>query len=165
MPDPVEFVRPLRQYAVRTPSTEQASGYSHAVVFTSRAELSMQAVVDHYDGRAGMEADLKGDKQDLGLATIRKHRLPAQKLVILLMQLAHNVLLWARHWLSKTVPRLHGYGIVRLIQHVWAIPGRLKLVDQQVRRIRLRPTHPRTRDVYRGFQPLLLQHHLDELLR
>ncbi len=44
----------------------------------------MQAVVDHYDGRAGMEADRKGDKQ--GLARIRNHRLPAQKSVILLMQ-------------------------------------------------------------------------------
>src|SRR5579872_3598836 len=98
---PVEFVRPLAQYAVRTPSKEQASGYYHAVVFTSRTELSMQEVVDHYDGRAGMEADLKGDKQGLGLATIRKHRLAAQKIVILLMQLAHNVLLWARRWLSK----------------------------------------------------------------
>ena len=51
-----------------------------------------------------MEADLKGDKHGLSLATIRKHRLSAQKIVILLMQLAHNVLLWARRWLSKAVP-------------------------------------------------------------
>jgi hypothetical protein len=165
VPEPVEFVRPLQQYAVRTPSKEQTSGYYHAVVFTSRSELSMTQTVDHYDGRAGMEADLKGDKHGLGLATIRKHRLAAQKMVILLMQLAHNVLLWARRWLSKAVPRLHDYGIVRLIQQVWAIPGRLKLIDQQVQRIRLRPAHPRTRDVCRGFHPLLLTHHLEELLR
>lgn len=106
VPSPVAFVRPLTQYAVRTPSKEQKSGYYHAVVFTSRTELSMTQVVDHYDGRAGMEADLKGDKQGLGLTTIRKHRLPAQKMVVLLLQLAHNVLLWARQWLSKEVPRL-----------------------------------------------------------
>ncbi|MBV8694359.1 MAG: transposase [Ktedonobacteraceae bacterium] len=165
IPEPVEFVRPLAQYGVRTPSKEQPSGYYHAVVFTSRTELSMQEVVDHYDGRAGMEADLKADKQGLGLATIRKHRLPAQKIVILLMQLAHNVLLWARRWLSKAVPRLNEYGIVRLISQVWAIPGRLKLIDQQVQRIRLQPTHPRTRDVWRGFHPLLLTLHLEELVR
>ncbi len=165
VPEPVEFVRPLAQYAVRTPSKEQTSGYYHAVLFTSRTELSMQEVVDHYDGRAGMEADLKGDKQGLGLATIRKHRLIAQKIVILLTQLAHNVLLWARRWLSKTVPRFDDYGIVRLMQQVWAIPGRLKLIDQQVQRIRLRSIHPRTRDVCRGFHPLLLNQHMDELLR
>ncbi len=163
--EPVGFVRPLAQYAVRTPSKEQASGYSHAVVFTSRTDLSMTQVVDHYDGRAGMEADLKGDKHGLGLATIRKHRLPAQKIIILLMQLAHNVLLWARQWLSKAVPRLDNYGIVRLISQVWAIPGRLKLTEQQVQRIRLRPAHPRTRDVCRGFRPLLLTQHMEELLR
>jgi hypothetical protein len=165
VPEPVEFVRPLSQYAVRTPSKEQTSGYYHAIVFTSRSELSMQQVVDHYDGRAGMEADLKEDKHGLGLATIRKHRLAAQKLVILLLQLAHNLLLWARRWLSQAAPRLQEYGIVRLISQVWAIPGRLKLINQRVQLIRLRPTHPRTRDVCRGFHPLLLQHHLDELLR
>ena len=165
VPHPVEFMRPLLQYGVRTPSKEHTSGYYHAVLFTSRTDLSMQEVVDHYDGRAGMEADLKGDKHGLGLATIRKHRLAAQKIVILLMQLAHNVLLWARRWLSKAVPRLDDYGIVRLISQVWAIPGRLKLTDQQVQRIRLRPAHPRARDVCRGFRPLLLTQHMEELLR
>jgi hypothetical protein len=95
VPKPVTFVRPLQQYAVRTPSKEQASGYYHAVVFTSRTELSMTEVVEQYDGRAGMEADLKGDKHGLALAVIRKQRLPAQKIVVLLIQLAHNVLIWA----------------------------------------------------------------------
>jgi hypothetical protein len=147
--------RPLAQYAVRTPSKEYASGYYHAIVFTSRTELTMTQVVEHYDGRAGMEADLKGDK----------HGLAAQHLVILLLQLAHNVLLWAREWLSESAPRLRDYGIIRLIQQVWAIPGRLKLTDQQIRRIRLRPQHPRTRDVCQGFRPLLLKHHLEEVLR
>jgi hypothetical protein len=32
VPEPVFFVRPLAQYAVRTPSKEQESGYYHAVV-------------------------------------------------------------------------------------------------------------------------------------
>lgn len=125
----------------------------------------MREVVDHYDGRAGMEADLKGDKQGVGLATIRKYRLPAQKLVILLMQLAHNVLLWARQWLSQAGNRLQEYGIVRLIAQVWAIPGRVKLRGKGLARVRLRWEHPRARDICRGFRPLLLAHHMDELLR
>jgi Transposase DDE domain group 1 len=164
VPEPVEFVRPLSQYAVRTPSKEQKSGYYHAIVFTSRTELSMQEVVDHYDGRAGIEADLKGDKHGLGLATIRKHRLAAQTIVILLLQLAHNVLLWARQWLGQAAPRLHDYGIVRLISQVWAIPGRVKLTEQGLQRVRLRRAHPRAPEVCRGFRPLLLTHHLEELL-
>jgi len=59
VPQPVTFLRPLAQYAVRTPSKEQASGDSHAVVFSSRTELGMTQVVEHSDGRAGMEADRK----------------------------------------------------------------------------------------------------------
>src|SRR5512142_2880265 len=155
VPTPVSFVRPLRQYAVRTPSREQKSGYYHAVIFTSRTDLTMTGVVEHYAGRAGMEADLKSDKHGLGLAVIRKRLLPAQKLVVLLVQLAHNILMWARSWLSQHIPRLRDYGIVRLIQQVWAIPGRVKLTELEgVVRVRLRREHPRARDVCQGFLPL-----------
>ncbi len=158
VPRPIAFVRPLTQYAVRTPSKKQADGYYHAVVFTSRTDLTMAGVVTHYDGRAGMEADLKSDKQGLGLAVIRKRRLAAQKMVVLLVQLAHNILMWARQWLSKHAPHLLDYGIVRLIGQVWAIPGRVKLTDTEgVVRVRLRREHPRARDVCQGFLPLLPQ--------
>ncbi len=164
VPKPVTCVRPLQQYAVRTPSKEQASGYYHAVVFTSRTDLDMTGVVKHYDGRAGMEADLKSDKHGLALAVIRKQRLPAQKMVVLLIQLAHHVLLWARQWLAKNAPRLGQYGIVRLIREVWAIPGRIKLTDKGVQRVRLRRAHPRARDVCCGFRPLLANGHVEVVL-
>lgn len=45
--------------------------------------------------------------------------------------------------------------IVRLVREVWAIPGRVKLGTQMVQRVRLCPDHQRTRDVCRGFRPLL----------
>lgn len=105
VPHPVAFSRPLRQYAVRTPSVRAKSGYYDAVLFTTRTDLTMTAVVDRYDGRAGMEADLKGDKRGLGLGVIRKHRLAAQMMVALLTQLAHNVLIWTRAVLSDLWPR------------------------------------------------------------
>lgn len=86
----------------------------------------MTGVVEHYDGRAGMEADRKSAKQGVGLAVIRKRLLPAQKMVVLLVQLAHHLLMWARFWLGKNAPRLYDYGIVRLIQQVGAIPVHCK---------------------------------------
>lgn len=164
VPKPVTVVRPLQQYAVRTPSKEQASGYYHAVVFTSRTALDMTGVVEHSDGRAGMEADLKSDKHGLALAVIRKQQLPAQKIVVLLIQLAHNVLIWARQWLGERAPHLRSYGLVRLIQEVWAIPGRIKLTDKGVHRVRLRGTHPRARDVCCGLRPLLVNSHIEVVL-
>jgi hypothetical protein len=152
-------VRPLAQYAVRTPSKEEESGYYHAIVFTSRTDLRMKQVVEEYEGRAGIEAELKGDKHGLALGVIRKRRLAAQKMVVLLMQLAHHVLIWARHWLIPHAPRLRGYGIVRLIQQIWAIPGRVKLTENEVQRVRLRREHPRARDVCLGLRRLLVQSH------
>jgi hypothetical protein len=152
---PVPFVRPLAQYAVRTPSKEQKDGYYYAVVFSTHLDLPMTEVVSRYDGRAGVEADLKSDKQGLALAVIRKRRLTAQKVVVLLTQLAHNVLIWARQWLAVQAPRLRDCGIVRLVREVWAVPGRVKLVGEQIGSVRLRRAHPRARDVCCGFRPLL----------
>jgi hypothetical protein len=155
VPTPVPFVRSLAQYAVRTPSKEHQDCFYYAVVFSTQRDLLMSEVVGRYDGRAGMEADLKSDKRGLALAVIRKRRLAAQKLVILLTQLAHNVLIWAREWLAAQAPRLRECGIVRLVQEVWAVPGRVKLSTEAVQRVRLRWTHPRARDVCCGFRSLL----------
>lgn len=155
VPHPLTFARPLAQYAVRTPSAKKAGGYYYAVLFTSRTERTMQEVVADYDGRAGMEADLKSDKRGLALAVMRKRRLVAQTVVVLLVELAHNVLIWARSWLAKAAPRLQGYGILRLVQEVWAIPGRVKLAGKQVQRVRLRRVHPLAREVALGWRPLL----------
>jgi hypothetical protein len=159
VPEPVALARPCAQYAVRTPSQGKPGGYYQAVLFTSRLDLGMQAVVDHYDARAGMEADLKGDKRGLGLGVLRKQKLAAQRLVVLLGQWAHNVLIWARRWLAQGAPRLAGFGIVRLVQEVCAVPGRVKLTPAGVSRVRLRPEHPCARDVYRGLRPLCPSSH------
>lgn len=160
VPTPVEFVRPLAQYAVRTPSKDHKDGYYYAVVFSTHLALPMGEVVSRYDGRAGVEADLKSDKRGLALAVIRKRRLAAQKLVVLLTQLAHNVLIWMRQRLAVQAPRLRACGIVRLVQEVWAVPGRVKLVGRQIESVRLRREHPRARDVCYGFRSLLAKSEL-----
>jgi hypothetical protein len=160
VPAPVALARPCAQYAVRTPSKDRPSGYYQAVLFTSRTELGMHAVVDHYDGRAGMEADLKGDKRGLGLGGLRQQKLAAQRRVVLLGQWAHNVLLWARRWLAQGAPRLAGFGIVRLVQEVCAVPGRVKLTAAGVSRVRLLREHPCARDVCRGLRPLCPSSHI-----
>ncbi|MBI3970763.1 MAG: hypothetical protein HY332_05695 [Chloroflexi bacterium] len=54
----------------------------------TRVELAAPAVVAHDDCRAGVEADLKGEKRGLGLGVLRKHKLAAQTMVVLLGALA-----------------------------------------------------------------------------
>jgi hypothetical protein len=155
VPAPVRLAKPTLQYAVRTPSKEQAEGYHYAVLVTSRVDLPMPAAVDRYDGRAAMEAEIKSDKHGLGLGVVRKRKLAAQQLLGLLGQLAHNVLIWARGWLADGAPRLATFGIVRLVREVWAIPGRVKLVGAQVQGVRLCALHPRARDVCAGLRHLI----------
>ena len=155
VPKPIQLPHPLVQYAVRTPSTEKAGGYYYAVLFTSLLQRTMQTAVTDYDDRAGMEADLKSDKHGLALAVLRKRRLGAQTIVVLLVELAHNVLIWSRDWLAQAAPRLRTYGIVRLVQEVWAVPGRVKLVGEEMQRVRLRRLHPLAREVALGWRPLL----------
>jgi hypothetical protein len=67
---------------VRTPSKEKEGSSSHAVVFTSRTEISMVGVVED-DKRADIEVDLKRDKHGLGLSGIHKRRLADQIFVVL----------------------------------------------------------------------------------
>jgi hypothetical protein len=155
VPAPVALATPTRQYAVRTPSKEAAGGYHYAVLVTSRTSLTMDEALAEYDGRAGMEADLKADKRGLGLAVLRKRKLAAQEVLALLIQLAHNLLVWARTRLATAAPRLGELGIVRLVREVWAIPGRVKLDGGQVHRVRLRPEHPRARDTCHSLRHLL----------
>src|SRR5919202_967674 len=155
VPEPVRLAKPTLQYAVRTPSKEQAEGYHYAVLVTSRVDLPMPAAVDRYDGRAAMEAEIKSDKHGLGLGVVRKRKLAAQQLLGLLGQLAHNVLIWARTWLAEGAPRVASLGIVRLVRDVWAIPGRVKLVGAQVQGVRLCELHPRARDVCAGLRHLI----------
>jgi hypothetical protein len=157
VPEPVALARPTRQYAVRTPSKEAAGGYHYAVLVTSRVELTSGEALAEYDGRAGMEADLKADQRGLGLAGLRKRKLAAQEVLALLIQLAHTMLVWARGWLAAAAPRLADLGIVRLMREVWAIPGRVKLAGDRVQRVRLRAEHPRARDACRGLRRLLPQ--------
>ncbi len=154
VPKPVPLARPCARYAVRPPPKDKPGGYDHAVLFTSRTDLPRQAVVAHYDARAGMEATLKGDKRGLGLGVIWKQKLPAQQLVVLLGQWAHRVLLWARRWLAQGAPRLERFGIVRLVQQVCAVPGRVKLTPTGVSRLRFHPEHLAAREVYHRLRPL-----------
>lgn len=154
---PIPFDRPLLQIATRTVCEKAKGGYRYTVFVTSRTDLEPLQVLAHYDGRAGMEADLKSDKHGLGLAAMRKGKMAAQTIVVLLTQMAHNVLLWARRWLVAAVPALGELGIVRQVREVWAIPGRVKRIDGTIRRVRLRRRHPRTHQVLQALTPLVPQ--------
>ncbi len=85
----------------------------------------LAAYVTFYDQRAGgIETSFKGDKQGLGLTKRKKKRFEAQQMVVLLGSLAHNVVVWARRWLSSQ--KIQHYGILRMVRDVFHISGLLR---------------------------------------
>jgi hypothetical protein len=121
---------------------------------------SMQVLLAHvrlYDQRGGgVETSFKGDKQGLGLAKRSKKRFEAQQMVILLGNLAHNVVVWAHNWLVESASQLQHYGLMRMVRDVFQISGFL-LVDTlgRIRSLVLNQDAPLARVLLGSLQALL----------
>ena len=140
------YVRPVTRIAVRS---LQRNGTWKAVVLISALQAQdvlaltgepqtalsdqatvLRAYVTFYDQRgAGVETSFKEDKSGLGLTKRSKKRFPAQQMLVLLGCLAHNVVVWARGWLTASTDKLSGYGMLRMVRDVLHISG-LLLFDQ-----------------------------------
>ena len=152
---PHRFCRATRQWVIRTP--KEKGGYQYAVLVTTLTDLDPVALADAYDGRAMIEATFCQDKQALGLVTRRQRRWEAQQMVLLLARLAHHLLLWGKQWLSR-VPttrwRLRGYGLVRLLRDVWAVPGVIRWRRGWMVSVRFSPLHPLATPLQESFSAL-----------
>ena len=102
------------------------------------------AYVYFYDQRGGgIETEIKEDRQGLGLGHRHKRHFEGQAVLEQLLALAHNVLIWARGWLTKKEAPVSHYGIKRLVRDVFGISGRLKLTKKgRVKRIELNRSDP-----------------------
>lgn len=163
---PHRFCRTTRQWVIRTPKA--TGGYHYAVLVTTLPDLAPLAVADAYDGRAGIEASFCQDKQGLGIVKRRQHHWEAQQLVLLLARLAPHLLVWSQQWLSRLPQlrhRLRGYGLVRLLQEVWTVPGVLCWEHGWLVSVRFDPLPPLARVLQGGFAALLGDHVVVRCLR
>jgi hypothetical protein len=137
----VGYLRPVRRLAVRCRRQDGTFAYGVLIcslsaeqVLTVLTRPSSQAAdpvavllayVTFYDQRGGgIETSLKGDKQGLGLTTRNKKRFEAQHMLTLLGSLAHNVVVWARQWLSSQ--KIQRCGILRMVRDVFHVSGLLR---------------------------------------
>jgi len=65
-----------------------------------------------------------------GLSRRNKHRFAAQEMLVLLAQLAHNLVVWTRNDLAQADQRLQKYGIQRTVRDALRIPGYIHVNDQ-----------------------------------
>jgi hypothetical protein len=125
--------------------------YSHTILLVSRAELDeleagqsdlIAAQLVFYDGRAvTLSASFRGDKQGLSLAKRRKHSLSGQEFLVLLAQLAHNLISWAKNWLAAGDERVAKLGVKRMVRDVLATPGKLTFRGGKIVKVRLSRRH------------------------
>lgn len=157
---PHAYARITRQLAVRHRKKNGKWSY-HVLVFNLTDRMlyslagrvmpsaptaleSLLIALHAYDLRGGgVETQNKGDKQGLGLSHRNKQAFAAQEMLVLLGQLAHNLIIWTRNALAQADPRLQKYGIQRTVRDALHIDGRIEIDPAgQVVQIVLNGKHP-----------------------
>jgi hypothetical protein len=122
----------------------------------------MLAYARLYDERGGaVEIDIKESKQGLGVTKRRKKSFTGQQMVALLGTLAHNVVMWAKRWLSGEAPKLGKYGVQRMVRDVLAVSGFVELgKGERVKRVVLNSAAALGRACVKGLRVLLEAEHV-----
>lgn len=141
---PVDFGRSV-QVIVKRRRTKD--GFCHSYYVSTLKMPSKGAWMAKYDDRGGAEVEqFRNDKSGLHLAARRKQHLPAQKALILLTDLAHN-LLADFHQTTLAGTKFEDFGIKRMVRDLLAIPGKLTFAGTQLKRIDLLESHPHAKEM------------------
>jgi hypothetical protein len=126
----------------------------HGIVISSVTSCTVAETVAQYDDRGMCETEIQADKGGLKIERRRKKRLAAQEALVLLTDVAHNLLAWVASWMFPSEP-LAGLGTTRLIEDVLQIPGQLHFDEQKLTEVQLNRQHPHAEAVAAGLERLL----------
>lgn len=116
--------------------------WKHSYYLTTLTFPSKKAFMDSYNLRGGAEVEqFRSDKSGLHLSARRKQRFTAQKALIRLTDLTHNLLADFRYHGLANSPFAQ-WGLKRMVRDLLAVPGRLYFEAGQLKRIELLETHP-----------------------
>lgn len=114
----------------------------HSYYVTTLSFPSKRALMSRYNQRGGAEIEqFRADKGGLHLSARRKRCFVAQKALILLTDLAHN-LLADFHSRALADSRFVTWGLKRIVRDLLAVPGWLHFRSGQLKRIELLASHP-----------------------
>lgn len=150
--NPPTYVSPMTCLVLRWPN--QKGDVKYSIVLCSIPTWTMAEVIGYYDDRGACETEIQSDKGGLKLERRRKRRLAAQEALILLTDLAHNLLAWVGQWMFPDEP-LATFGTTRLIEDVFHLPGRLFFRDERLTEVQLNRLHPHAEAVATGLERLL----------
>ena len=108
-----------------------------------------------------METAIKGNKQGLEMTKHNKKRFAAQQMVTQLTALAHNTMVWARHWLTPYAPTLKRWGILRMVRDVCQVSGKIVFDHRHsISHIMLNAADPLAKRLVTGLRALLESEHI-----
>ncbi|MEJ2353828.1 MAG: hypothetical protein P8Y03_28970, partial [Anaerolineales bacterium] len=114
----------------------------------------MIAIAHAYDLRGGAaETSVRNSKQGLSIGKRNKRSFYAQEMLILLAQMAYNLLTCFRSLLAQVVPLWASYGFLRLIRDAFHISGFVELdPDNRISALALNQTHLLAKQFFQAFQ-------------
>jgi hypothetical protein len=151
-PAPVQLVRPVQWLALRWRA--QRGNLKQALVVCSVDTWSSAEIIHYYDDRGACETEIQADKGGLQMGRRRKKVATAQEVLILLTDVAHNLLAWTTPWMFPSGP-LAQMGATQMIQDVLSMPGRLIFERRQLVEVQLNQLHPYATEVAEGLVRLL----------
>jgi hypothetical protein len=151
-PDPPTYVKPTQHFVLGWLTSSGQLKYSTLVC--SLMDWTMTDILAAYDDRGRCETEIQADKRGLLLERRRKKHLYAQEALILMTDVAHNLLAWTSHWMFAQTPLAH-FGPLRMTQDLLTIPGRLHFKQHRLVEVELKESHPYAAAVALGLQRLL----------
>jgi hypothetical protein len=182
VPQPHTYQSAMRQLAVRWVKPKGGWHYcvlvfnlSDEMIFElagrkfskTRTQLELfSAIMKAYNLRSGgVETSFKNSKQGLGLSKRNKKSFQAQRMLILLAQLAYNLTSWVRNKLANLKPSIKHFGMLRMIRDVFSISGKI-VFDQNgnILRVILNKQHALAKIFYETWLPTFLRNDLSLIL-
>lgn len=121
--------------------------WHHSYFVTTLRLPSKTAVLDLYNLRGGAEVEqFREDKGGLYLSARRKRTFQAQKTLLLLTDLTHNLLTDFRYR-ALAGSTFADWGLKRIVRDLLQLPGLLIFEGSELKRIELLATHPHAEEL------------------
>jgi len=172
---PYRYSKKTKQLAIRKTTKK---GYTYSVLVVTDLNADLMTVVTDYDARGGIpENSFCQDSQGLSSRKRRKRSFLAQQMLMLLNQLAHNMIRWMQNWLvnaveqsapepdassvesiehtSLVVKTLKERGMKRFVRQLLSIRGKVIMKDQRICKVVFNPLYPLINRIITAFRALL----------
>ena len=179
--EPHRYSRKTKQLSIRAMKDKK---YQYSVIVTTDMDADIQPTIDDYDDRSGVpESSFCQDNQGLGSNKRRKRGFDAQRMLMLLIQLSHNLIRWIQKWMisaieqsleeqslpetsdntistdqsspEKAIKTLKEFGMKRFVCQILCLTGKVKMKAGKVLSVIINPLYPLVRRIIIAFKALL----------